>query len=242
MILVVLAVVWVVALTPMVVRRLSDRQFASGLRSYRRRLLRLGPASTPPPVAGSVPGAMIGFSIAAQRLHDLRHPHEQFEARAVTDVPEEAAVAAPVSVSASPATAARRRQVVTLLAGATLLFFVLGIIPSARVLWDLGLLTLGCSAAYVALLIHFHRLAVERAQKVIALETRRHVSAELQTRRHVIALDHARQVAVGGGYSSGYAAQGYASGGTPFGGPTGSALSGSGWAVTGVCPQAASRR
>ena len=44
MIVVVLAVVWVVALTPMVLRRISERQFTAGVRNYHRRLLRLSSA------------------------------------------------------------------------------------------------------------------------------------------------------------------------------------------------------
>ena len=45
MIVVVLAVVWVVVLTPMVMRRVSERRSTSGVRSYHRRLLRLGSSS-----------------------------------------------------------------------------------------------------------------------------------------------------------------------------------------------------
>jgi hypothetical protein len=199
----VLAVVWVVALTPMVLRHLSERQLSSSVRSYHRRLLRLGSSSTvqAAPVGSSVPGAMLGYSAAAQRLHGERFGTQVLDAPAAAEPSESLSVS--VSAGASPATAARRRQVVTVLVGATAAFFLLGMIPAVRIMWDLALLTLGCTAAYVALLIHFHRLAVERAQKVIALETRRHVSAALESRRHVIAVDRARHVAVGGSYSPG---------------------------------------
>jgi hypothetical protein len=113
-------------------------------------------------------------------------------------------------------------------------FFLVGIIPAARILWDLGLLAFGCTAAYVALLIHFHRLAVERAQKVIALETRRHVTAELESRRHVIALDRAQQAAVGGGYAGDYSGREFVGAGSSYARATEPILSGRGWSVTGV--------
>ena len=151
-----------------------------------------------------MPGAMLGFSVASQRLHEERSVTST-AAPVGTERFGRVPGALPVSAGASPATAARRRQVVSVLVGAMAFFFLVGIIPAARILWDLGLLAFGCTAAYVALLIHFHRLAVERAQKVIALETRRHVTAELESRRHVIALDRAQQAAVGGGYA-GFAA------------------------------------
>lgn len=242
----VLVIVWVVALTPMIWRRMSERHVTSGVRSYHRRLLRLGSSSAvaPASVGSSVPGAMIGFSVAAQRLHEERvvqsggavsdFPGASYAPAAPVDAErfDRVSAAAAASTGTSPATAARRRQVFTVLGGLTVIFFLVGIIPSARILWDLGLLTLGCTAAYVALLIHFHRLAVERAQKVIALETRRHVTAELESRRHVI-VDRTH-VAVGGGYSSGYSSLGYADAGSSYVRVTGPALSGSGWSVTGV--------
>jgi hypothetical protein len=233
----VLAVVWVVALTPMVLRHVSERQLTSGVRSYHRRLLRLSSGSAQSsPVGGSVPGAMIGFSAAAQRLRGERIGTTVDEAPLATAPAQHAPGSSPMSVTASPATAARRRQVVSILAGATLAFFLLGIIPSARIMWDFALLTLGCSAAYVALLIHFHRLAVERAQKVIALETRRHVTAALESRRHVIAVDRARH-AVGGGYPPDEYAGGYANASSSYARAAGPVLSGSGWSVTGVHSQ-----
>ena len=65
-------------------------------------------------------------------------------------------------------------------------------------MWDLALVGLICIVAYIAMLIHFNRLAVERAQKVIALETRRHATEVLQSRRYVASLEQDRH-AVGGG-------------------------------------------
>ena len=204
MIVVVLAVVWIVALdTDGVCGR--SQSASSRLVSARITvgLLRLGSSGehsvASEGAVGSVPGAMIGFSAAAQRLHVERYgvpapSAEDFESERVP---------APSAgcPTLSPATAARRRHVVLILGGATLFFFVVGMMPAARVMWDLSLFSLGCTVAYVALLIHFHRLAVERAQKVIALETRRQATAVLESRRHVVA--HRARPSVSGGFGSG---------------------------------------
>jgi hypothetical protein len=180
-----------------------------------------------------MPGAMIGFSVAAQRLHVERYgsPAPSPEIDEPAQPPS-----SPVQI-ASPATAARRRQVVSVLAGATLFSFVVGIIPALRIMWDLGLVGVGCTAAYVALLIHFHRLAVERAQKVIALETRRHATEVLESRRHVVALDRAQQ-AMGGGYRGAH----YAGGGHRYASAAAPVMSGSGWSVMATQPRQASHR
>ena len=209
---------------------ISERQFTSGVRSYHRRLLRLGSSGehsvASEGAVGSVPGAMIGFSAAAQRLHVERYgvpapSAEDFESERVP-APSAAAL------TLSPATAARRRHVVLILGGATLFFFVVGMMPAARVMWDLSLFSLGCTVAYVALLIHFHRLAVERAQKVIALETRRQATAVLESRRHVVA--HRARPSVSAGFGSG----GYARVGSSYASASGAIVGGSGWSVMGV--------
>jgi hypothetical protein len=178
---------------------------------------------------------MIGFSVAAHRLHGARSVVSPSGTPEAGERSERFPSALPVSAGTSQATAARRRQVVSVLVGATVFFFLVGIIPGARILWDLGLLTFGCTAAYMALWIHFHRLAVERAQKVIALETRRHVTAELESRRHVIAVDRAQQAAVGVGYAAGgYPVRDYAADGSSYARSAAPMLSGRGWSVTGV--------
>jgi len=226
MIVVVLAVVWVVALTPMVLRKISERQFTAGVRSYHRRLVRLGSAGRSVVAAerarGSVPGAMIGYSAATQHLHMERRgevippPAEE---------PAQAQAMPIAAMSASPATAARRRRVMSVLVGATLLFFLVGIVPAARVIWDAAYLGLGCTAAYIALLIHFHRAAVERAQKVIALETRRHATEVLESRRQVVAVGTRHTFA-------GYTPSGYT--GSRYGRRAAPLMSGSGWSVPAV--------
>jgi membrane protein implicated in regulation of membrane protease activity len=67
----------------------------------------------------------------------------------------------------------RRRQVLLVLVGMMLGFFVLGLVPSLRVLWDVSLLAFAATAGYLALLIHFHRRAVERDVKVVVMQDRR---------------------------------------------------------------------
>jgi len=219
----------------MVLRKISDRQLTSGVRTYHRRLSRLsssfgagGFGGSAERVSGSVPGAMIGFSAAALRLHQERYGAPSFDGSDELDRPHDDGLPVPtVTATTSPATAARRRQVVSVLGGATVFFLLIGTIPGARVLWDVALLTLACTAAYVALLIHFHRLAVERAQKVIALETRRHVSAALESRRQVVAVG--ARYGAGGYGDEAYRANEFADA-SSYARPV--QMSGSGWSVT----------
>jgi hypothetical protein len=79
-------------------------------------------------------------------------------------------------------------------------------------------------------------LAVERAQKVIALETRRHATEVLESRRHVVALDRAQQ-AIGG-----YRGAHYAGGGHRYASAAAPVMSGSGWSVMATQPRQASHR
>ena len=76
-------------------------------------------------------------------------------------------------VRRSPSRATRRRRVLLILGSAVLGFLLLGAIPSLRILWDASLLAFGVTAAYLALLIHFHRRAAERAMKVVEMPERR---------------------------------------------------------------------
>lgn len=231
MILFVLAVVWVVALTPMVLRKMSERKFTSGVRSYRQRLLRLGSLDQPGTAselsAGSVPGAMIGYSVAAQRLQVDRYGAAN-GALDIEDADRERAGAV-VPLTPSPLTTARRRRVITVLAGATVFSFLVGLIPGAGVMWDLALIGLICIVAYVAMLIHFNRLAVERAQKVIALETRRHATEVLQSRRYVASLEQDRHAVGGSDSRSAYGGAGYS--GSRYPSAQAPILGGTGWSV-----------
>ena len=86
--------------------------------------------------------------------------------------------------SARRTNTARRRRVVICLLALTGLFFLLGALTAVKMLWGVGLISLALLLGYLAALINVHRLAVERARRVDALEARRHV---------VSALDHARR-------------------------------------------------
>ncbi|MGH9297153.1 MAG: hypothetical protein ACRDZP_04170 [Acidimicrobiales bacterium] len=177
-VLVLLAIVWIVALTPMVLRKLREREVVTSVTTFNSQLSRLSGAHSRSERGGSVPGAAIGYSAAAQRLHEERYgvdfsePASGSEASGVTLEP------APV---VSRATTFRRRRVLASLGLCTSVSFLLGFVVSA---FDyLAIVGLLAGITYLGLLAYFHRLAVERVQKVVALETRRGVA---------IALDHAR--------------------------------------------------
>jgi membrane protein implicated in regulation of membrane protease activity len=212
----VLVVVWIVALLPMVVRRLSDRDFNAGIRAHHR-LMRLS-------------GRMGGVEEAGTSDGRLSASRPLSSARAVP--------------ATSPAMATRRRRVMSVLLASTVLLFLLGVIPGAHLLWDVALILLACTLAYVALLVHFNRLAIEKAQKIVALETRRHATETLQQRRQVVA-SGGSTVGVGSDFSpdgypvlvpaASYAASvGY--GDASFYTPAPVLMKGSGWSVPATQP------
>src|SRR5579875_3398943 len=73
LVLVLLGIVWVVALAPMVIKKLREREVVTSVTTFNRHLLHLS-AGSPRSAGheGSVPGAAIGFSAAARRLADQR--------------------------------------------------------------------------------------------------------------------------------------------------------------------------
>lgn len=183
-VLVLLAIVWVAALTPMVLRRLHERETVSSVTSFTRQLSRLSDGGTRADRASSVPGATIGYSVAAQRLAEQRIGSDF---GAITIGGSRSGLGVPLvrpeelGPLVSKATTIRRRRVVAALAALTVLSFAIGFGVSP--FFYLALAGLVISLAYLGLLAYFHRLAVERAQKVVALETRREMA---------IALDQAR--------------------------------------------------
>jgi hypothetical protein len=190
----ILAILWVAVLGPTLLRRFKSRQFSS-VGAFRR-LLTVGNGGSPAwsRASSGVPGAVIGFSVASQSYSDGYSPSSYGTDWSPSASYDETAQYEPVrrpaakaSVKASRHTAARRRQVMTALIASTLVFFLLGFIPGAGILWAVALLTAGLTATYIGLLVHFHRVAVERAQKVIAFETRRNVASQLDERRQVVA-------------------------------------------------------
>jgi hypothetical protein len=163
----VLALIWVVALTPIALRKLREREgsysvarFQGGLRAMRR--------AFPRDVATAGAGGMglLGGQSMARRVG---MPPASRPALPVTPAEGTRARSAGPVRTAGPS-ARRRRQVLAYLGCGLVLSFLFGIVPALRLLWDVSLLLLALTAAYLALLIHFRRLADERAEKVVFLE------------------------------------------------------------------------
>lgn len=193
LVLVLLAIVWVAALTPMVLRKLREREVVTSVTSFNRHLLRLSGHQSREEREGSVPGAAIGFSAAAKRLADQRFGQGAvtasdagsigFAPRFSTPTSQGVAGTAEIGPIVSHATTIRRRRVVVCLALGTLVSFALGFGLSA--FFYLAVACLVATAAYLGLLAYFHQLAVEQVQKVVALETRREMANALnQARTH----------------------------------------------------------
>jgi hypothetical protein len=185
-VLVLLAIVWVAALTPMVLRKLREQEIVTSVTSFNRQLLRLsGGGSQRIETGGSMPSATIGYSAAAKRLADQRFGSDagaiSFGA-GVRVGPAANARAAETGPLVSRATSIRRRRVLMTLLLGTLVAFAMGF--GMSVFFYVAIAGLVASLAYVGLLAYFHQLAVERVQKVVALETRRGVAMALDEARH----------------------------------------------------------
>ncbi len=164
MVIAVLAIIWVVALTPMLLRKLSEHRFINSVDSFHRQLRGMRRAYPRLAASAALPEAVLFTS----QMTDEAAP-----ARSLTS-------ANTVMVERRPPrsqlAAARRRRVLLVLVTAMLGFFVLGMIPALRVLWGLSLLVLAAAAGYLALLIYMHRRAVERRAKVVDIRDLRHVA------------------------------------------------------------------
>jgi len=194
----VLAIIWVVALTPMIIRKLSERRLTTSVDSFHRQLRglrraypRLAASAAHPEMAlsmarmahggvrtSSVPASEDSLPVAAQRLlqPDARSSDGLGRASSTSLEHSDGRVSArqgPRPSNNSKTQAMRRCRVLLVLVGMMLGFFVLGLVPSLRVLWDAALLAFAATAGYLALLIHFHRRAVERETKVVAMQDRR---------------------------------------------------------------------
>jgi hypothetical protein len=172
-VLVLLAIVWAAALGPMVWRKLREREVISSVVSFHRQLSHLSAGSGAD--TSSVPGAAIGFSAAARRLAG-----KPSDLGAIT---MGAGVVRPPDLGplVSRATTIRRRRVVSVLVLGVVLSLLCGLVSS--VFFYLAVVFVAAALAYFALLAYFHQLAVERAQKVVALETRRGVVQALDAAR-----------------------------------------------------------
>ncbi|MGO9197504.1 MAG: hypothetical protein ACLQK4_10305 [Acidimicrobiales bacterium] len=186
-VLVLLAFVWVVALAPPVLRRLRERELGSSVTSFNRQLSRLSDSPPRSELGGSVPGVAIGFGAAAKRLSDERFASDAGAIGfGVASGPRVSAAAAARTPELGPlvshATTIRRRRVVASLGLGTLAAFAMGFGMSVFFYVAVGGLLV--SLAYLGLLAYFHQLAVERVQKVVALETRRGAAIALDQARH----------------------------------------------------------
>ncbi|MGH9293262.1 MAG: hypothetical protein ACRDZ6_10890, partial [Acidimicrobiales bacterium] len=216
MVLLVLAAVWAVALTPMILRKFSERRVLSSVTSFDRRLGRLRSSSVWDDRATGPFLAPLGFSAVAQRVQ--RDRAARFDQIASDDrlaqrdhlgdgtgpIDDAGSIGAPrepiarLRTVTSPITVTRRRRVLACLVAFTGLAFLFGFVPPLRLLWDLALVGFALLSIYVALLVRFHRLAVERVQKVVALETRRSAATALDHARYSPAQGTVREPVVSG--------------------------------------------
>jgi len=141
-IVVILLLVWVVALLPLALRKLSEWQLSSSVSEFdhRTRLLR---RTYPAMAARAAAGGGVDGTV---------------EAAALPDGTRRAASARRAARERARQRLARRRRALAILAGTALGTFVLGAIPALRVLWDLTVVDLLLTGGYVALLVHFRRL------------------------------------------------------------------------------------
>jgi hypothetical protein len=159
----VLAVIWVVCLTPMMLRKLSERRFTNSVDSFHRQLRGLRRAYPRLAATAADPEA------ALFREPSVEYAREGELDREVSYPPTRHAHPGYASMRAQRVDiqAVRRRRVLLVLASATVGFFLLGTVPALRILWGLSLLAFAAGAGYVALLIYMHRRAVERRVKVV---------------------------------------------------------------------------
>lgn len=183
LVLVLLGVVWIVALAPVVLRKLRERERFSAVTSFTAQLWKPAPGGGQSEPAGSVPGAAIGFSVVTKRLEGLdgsrRGCWGEDEQTAGSPTPTSPVLTRPV---VSRTTALRRRRVIAGLGIATIAFFALGL--AAQPFLYLGVAVAVATVSYLGLLAYFHHLAVERAHKVVVLETRREVALALDEARN----------------------------------------------------------
>ena len=181
LVLVLLGVVWVVALSPMILRKLRDREPHGSISTFTHHLSRLATPSPRTTIGSSVSGSAIGFSAAARRIADDRFAGSfGSDAGSVTFAGIKRRPRPEPLVSRT--TTIRRRRVILLLCLAAVFAGLVGIAVPSFFFVAVGVG--GALLCYFALLAYFHQLAMERAQKVVALETRREVAQALDVARH----------------------------------------------------------
>ncbi|HLI44646.1 MAG TPA: hypothetical protein VKU92_09270 [Acidimicrobiales bacterium] len=187
LVLVLLAIVWVVALAPTVVRKLREREAVTSVASFGSNLSRLSIGAPRFDHGRTAPGAPIGFSAAARRVAEQRGAGGLGDAGSLGFGTRNGGHIGVPGVEVGPlvshVTTIRRRRVVAVLALSLVLSIPLGFAVSA--FFYLTVLSVVALVTYLAALAYVHQLAIERAQKVVALETRREVAMALDEARHV---------------------------------------------------------
>ena len=157
MVIAVLAIIWVLALTPMMLRKLSEHRFTTSVDSFHRQLRGMRRAYPRLVATAAVPETMLSFTGFADDDQTAYVPPARVR-RAPT---------AERSGYRAAQTAARRRRVLFVLIASAVGLFLLGFIPTLRLFWGLSLLVVATTAGYLALLIHIHRRSVELKAKVV---------------------------------------------------------------------------
>lgn len=180
----VLAIIWIAALTPLILRKVNERRVTTSVDSFRRQLRGLRRAYPRLAASAAHPDMVLSMSQLANRTPrttmmppaQLRASHgdpmdTRYDTPAVGGAPVQAGPRTVYRTSSptSSSQAVRRRQVLCTLGGAVVLTGLLALITGSGAIFDLFLVSLAASAGYIALLIHFHRMAVEREQKVVEL-------------------------------------------------------------------------
>jgi hypothetical protein len=187
LVLVLLAIVWVAALAPTVVRKLRERETLTSVASFGSHLSKLSIGAPRFERSRPAPGTPIGFSAAARRVAEQRGAGGLGDAGSLgfgtRNSGRAGVLAADLGPLVSHATTIRRRRVVAILALSLVVSIPLGFALSA--FFYLTVLCVVALVVYLAALAYVHQLAIERAQKVVALETRRGVAMALDEARHV---------------------------------------------------------
>jgi hypothetical protein len=144
MIILVLAVIWIVALAPFALRRLSEHQVALSVDRFRQLTGRFGQRHREARVA-----------------EPLRQPVRNLHAS-----PEDERRAAKARLHARNE---RRRRALVVLLGVGAFTLSFGAIPSLHVLWDLTIVDVLLTAAYVGALVYLKRLEVFEAERRAAV-------------------------------------------------------------------------
>jgi hypothetical protein len=180
----VLAVIWVAALTPLILRKMSERRVTTSVDSFRRQLRGLRRAYPRLAASAAHPDMVLSMSqmahrgprttmMASSRMsngYDDQYDSGSDDWRGASGGGSSQRTTYRSANASRPSSqAARRRQVLLILGGTLIGSFLLGAISGLSFFWDLLLLALAATAGYVALLIHFHRVAVEREHKVVDL-------------------------------------------------------------------------